>query len=772
LFYVVFHRAPLRKESLSTTPYTSDASTEPTPVKPKKLTPNHKTTTSPTGHGSPSKRSQTAQERLLTSRSASDVTEFNLSFSPNKTNVKTVKSPDKALSPAGSFDHELGELERQLTDTRKSIDAKFYKSLANSASPFFRPSKTSGLVSPTENSAFSSNTDYSLLTLRAHDNSDDSRSQGSSSSRQSAVVHKRYPSDGPLLPPHSSDKHIQYASSSEGTESTIKSSFEPLKFSDSPRSISPSLGSSRGAMFEESTAYITPSSPTKRSLRNADPITFEISAKGGQVTQVKPSISAVEEAKNSADSLTGSLSDSGILDKRFSSSREALISDGDGPNRKGSLVTTKVRDASDIIHERSYGRDSPVHRDVIIRKQNSVDHTNAPTGGEHNKLTQRFSHQSSAKASKEIEKPIATKAAQKSPLSARDTAFVKALGSAARNKASKEQGNTSGAQKTRSNIILDDSLTDTFAKLESAFAMKLPSPDSNSRDDKRKRRRNTKRRSRNYEPPSTDSSDDDDSSPDTWRRGGIRIQLKRNDDPETASIASSKSEAEQSLEAAISDFHQSLSTMPEKNKNRNSGPFYSSDQSEPTEAPVAPTRSSRPPHVRYTNNRETRSKSQDFSSSGRVLKDNSCTRSTGSFENPTKRRSEAKITLTSLRPWSPPLKRVEPSASIVKNVKNSSKPKALVIPKEHNNKERRNVQEEVVELEEQIITETVKIEDQLSPLPGILPRPLSSREHSRYTNSLPGRSNKRRKNSSRQQQQQHLRSKSSKFLIGMFSYKL
>ena len=700
ILFVVFHRVPLRKESLSTTPYTSDASTELTPVKPKKLTLN---ATTPAAHGSPNKRSQTAQERLLTSRSATDVTEYNTAFSPSKANVKAVKSPDKALSPAGSFDHELGELERQLTDTRKSIDAKFYKSLANSQSPFFRPSKSSNLVSPTE------------------------------------------------------------YSSSEGTESTIKSTFQPLKFSDSPRSTSPSLGNPRGVALEQSTSYITPSSPSKRSLRNAEPITFEISAKGSQVTQIKPANSVVEETKNSGDSLTGSLSDSGLLDKRFSGSREALISDSDVPSRKGSLVTTKVRDASDIIHERSYGRDSPVHRDVVMRKSHPADHANAPpTSGEHHKVTQRLSHQSTAKATKEVEKPIATKAAaQRSPLSARDTAFVKALGSAARNKASKEHGG-------RTNIILDDSLTDTFAKLESAFALKSPSPDPNSRDDKRKKRRNPKRRSRNYEPPSTDSSDDDDSSPDTWRRGGIRIQLKRNDDPETASIASSKSEAEQSLEAAISDFHQSLSTMPEKNKNRNSGPFYSSDQSEPAEAPVVPKRSSRPPHVRYTHARETRSKSQDFSSSGRVLKGNECTRSTGSFQNPTKRRSEAKITLTSLRPWSPPLKRVEPSANIVKNVKNSSKPKALIIPKEHNNKERRAT-EEVVEPEQQIVTETVNIEDQLSPLPGNLPRPLSNRENSRYTNSLPGRSNKHRKSNRQQQQKQHLRSKSSKLFVCLFS---
>ena len=155
----------------------------------------------------------------------------------------------------------------------------------------------------------------------------------------------------------------------------------------------------------------------------------------------------------------------------------------------------------------------------------------------------------------------------------------------------------------------------------------------------------------------------------------MRIQLRsRNEDPDTCSITSNKSEAEQSLEAAISDFHNSLSTMPQKNSKCQS--LHSSDQSE--DAPKVPSRPTRP-HSRYNNTRENRSKSIDFTSSRPLTGLES--KSVGNVEQ-VKRRSEAKITLTSARPWSPPLKRVEPSANIRHNV-SKGKPKALAVSYTH-----------------------------------------------------------------------------------------
>ncbi|XP_066916248.1 signal-induced proliferation-associated 1-like protein 1 isoform X2 [Clytia hemisphaerica] len=776
--------APLRKESISSTPYTSDASVEPTPPKP--ISKSTRLSATPAKRPPPGK---VGQERFLTSRSASDFSELSSPYSsskPKPTPTVTIRTPEKALSPVGSFDHELGELERQLTDTRKSIDAKFYKSLANSSSPFFRPSKTAGLSSP----SFDEENDFQITGVLSQESSDD---HAPSSNRSSIKIPSRQTSEVQSTPIH------QYASSSDGHESSNR--FKPLKFSQSPRtspqserrsfkkrneSMEQAMRNPRSSR-QETSVYITPTSPTKgRSYGNAEPITFEIHAKEGHVTQVKPT-----EEKKSADSAnSGSFSDSGILDKKMSSSREAIISDSDGPNRKGSLVKTKVREAAEIIHERSYGRNSPVPRDIVIsRKTHSVDHTNAPSN-EHSKLSQRFSHQhqsttpggaadlSKSTSIKEDEKvkekdvfPKVNRIQHSPKLSARDSALVKAVGSAARNKQSTRDHQTPTHQSGTSKVILDDSLTDTFAKLESAFALKSPKTDAQARDsEKRKRRRNFKRRSRNFEPPSTDSSADEDSSPDARRKSnGIRIQLKnRNDDPETCSIASNKSEAEQSLEAAISDFHYSLSSMPEKNKHRNSGPFYSSDQSEETsKVPARP----RPPQARYLVGRETRSKSQDFTAASRPLTGLE-SKSTGNVDQ-TKRRSEAKITLTSARPWSPPSsKRVEPSANIRQNVSNSNsmkkqstKPKALVLSKdEHKRKEKRskslpNQQEEIFVVEEQIITET-SIEDQLSPLPADLPRPLSREPASRYTNSLPGRSKRRRSHAQSPEHQKHLRSKS------------
>lgn len=726
---------PFRKESFSTS-YTSDTSTEPTPTKP------IKTTAQPTNS-----YSRSHQERLLTSRSASDICEVNHVSFASEIN----KPPEKQFSPTGSFDHELGELERQLTDTRKSIDAKFYKSLANSSSPFFRSAKPDSPLSPTKEKLFP------LATQKPQDSENDAQHSGVYRIRKTNIYTGRS-SDSQV-----SDKNY---SSSEGTESTIKSTFEPLKFKDTSHvmlrndSLQNAMEQPR-KMEESSSVFITPSTPTKlQKLRKVDPITFEIHAKGGQVMQLKQMDKEEKPPITRSSENVGNISDSSSgLDKKKRSSHEGLISDSDVPNRKGSLVKTKVRDASDIIHERSYGRDSPVSRDFFNRKSQSIDHSSSNTNPEHAKLGQRFSYQPqkitmTSTTAKDLEK-TKTKAMHLSPKSSpRNTALVKALGSAARNKAMKENTPNQG-QKIRSKIILDDSLTDTFAKLESAFAMKpSPSPDTTAREEKRKRRHKHKRRSRNYEPPSSDSSYDDDSSPDTRRRGGgLRIQLKKNDDPETSSLTS-KSEAEQSLEAAISDFHMSLSTMPDKKDDlkasKNSASIYSSsDQNESSEPPKIPIRSSRPPHARYSQTRETRSKSQDLSSNRRQLTGLACTRSTDNVENNARRRSEAKI---SLRPWSPPLNKVEPSASILQNVINS-KPKPLVIQ----NKKEPQTTEEVVEVEEHIVTETC-IEDQLSPLPGIPPRPLS-RGTSRCTNSLPGRSHKRRK-SAQAMGQQHLRSKS------------
>lgn len=792
-FYLL--RAPLRKESFSSNHYTSDASTEPTPQKPKSA----RLSATPAKRPPPGRINQ--QERILTSRSATDVTSGLAALPYNSCGVNiTIKTPEKLLSPVGSFDHELGELERQLTDTRKSIDAKFYKSLANSSSPFFRPSKGGGprLSSPSDYSTFSEENDFpvvpgapvpSFMSSKSQDGGADDLTAGTSSnSRKSSGV---------------------------GATTRIfhsEVSFEPLKFTSGassppqqPNAVSPPQRKLRNrnesmeqAMrnprksVEESTAFITPASPTKntpRHLRNAEPITFEIHAKGGQVTQVK------QHNNTTVDS--GSFSDSGILlDKKLNGeSGEFLLSDNDGPNRKGSLVKTKVREASDIIHERSYGRNSPVLRDVISRKTYSVDHTNA---NDHAKLSQRFSHQSQSQGSNkphtsaiQEDRSSSNKDKQQTPssslnkslsnlnkpnspkLNARDSVLVKALGSAARHKTQVSDPGVSTSPRrsvsyaNSNKIILDDSLTDTFAKLESAFSLKPSTPDSSvsARDERRKKRRSyAKRRSRNFEPSSTDSSGDENSSGDSRRRSnGLRIQLKsRHDDPDSCSIASNKSEAEQSLEAAISDFHNSLSTMPQKSKNSS---FCSSDQSE--DAPKVPSRS-RPPNTQNNNNaRENRSKSIDFTTSSRVLTGLE-SKSVGNVEQ-VKRRSEAKITLTSARPWSPPLKRAQPSANIRQNVSKGARPKALVLVK--NNKDtssRKQTSEEIFEVEEQIITET-SVEDQLSPLPvGVIsPRnPSVVPHHSRYTNSLPGRSKKRRSSHrSDRERPQPLRSKSSKLHV-------
>lgn len=716
-----------------------------------------------------------SQERLLTSRSASDVTEISLPFStmPQKVVIPSKRDP---ISPTTSFDHELGELERQLTNTRKSIDAKFYKSLANSSSPFFRPSKPPGLMSPEETSQSENE-----LIRRSEDSADENTSDLTTGHNTAAIFDN------------------DFSVSMNPDESVIRMpKTEPLRYHDDDPGDPPKVPKRRESLDvslestkrEESTVYITPASPSKtprQVLRNAEPITFEIDAKGGHVKKLDTaSVFSDEKISSKApdhERSESSASDFTVEVRMKSGSRETLI-DSDS-SRKGNLVRTKVRDASDIIYERSKGRESPVntHREIKVRA--SVDHTaSMEPNNEHSKLTQKHSHdarlETSSPALEHEEKPPKVKTHPSPKLHAREN-IVKALGGIA-SRSNKAFKSPSVDKKGKPGVILDDSLTDTFAKLDAAFGFKgtpTSPPDNGQCDDKRKRRRNHKRRSRIYEPPTSDS-DDDDSSPtgSSRRRSGIRIQLKKNDDPETASL-NSKSEAEQSLEAAISDFHISLSSMPERkasHKRTYSTPYYppyNSDNND-ANAPRVLNRS-RPSSHRNSYGREQRSKSQDFTPpSRRPLSDYSGSSSKNSDrerESSTKKRSEAKISLTSLKPWSPPLRRVEPSSSIMQHVKENStsqkrghvtKPKCLTI----DTKACANSKDEVIEYEEQIITETIAVEDQLSPLPGgPSPRPIKFNS-SRYTNSLPGRSHKRRKAAAQKNAEETgLRSKSSKFVI-------
>lgn len=724
------------------------------------------------------------------------------------------------LSPEHSFDHELGELERQLTNTRKSIDAKFYKSLANSSSPFFRPSKPPGLMSPVEAISGGNQAENEFIPIdrRSIDSGDDS---STNVMRNSAAYIQRISSD--------SDKLSAQLSSNEGVEKpSTKKLFEPLRYHDDEPVTKPTATpitqnvTKRKESLEieinkqtESTAFITPASPVKpprQVLKNAQPITFKIDAKGGMVKKLEKSSSdeklIQKESQGKEHDHLENFSDHAI-DRVKSGSRETLLSDNE-ISRRGNLVTTMVRDAAEIINERGKGRDSPVtirldgkgadspvnarRSDVKMRK--SVDHTifMKDPHSEHSKLTQRYSHgsrlpPSSSQSMDAEEKRLSTQPNKSPKLNAREN-ILKVLNTAPRGSSSKTGKSPTHSLKdmqrssgVRQGVILDDSLTDTFAKLDAAFAFKpSPSPDGSQKDEKRRRRRN-KRRSRNYEPPASDS-DSNDSSPNSRRRGGgIRIQLKKNDDPETASL-NSKSEAEQSLEAAITDFHISLSSMPERtHKRANSTPFYhqySSDNNDPTNPPKIPTRLSRPSGSKsYV--REQRSKSQDYTVHypKRPLSDYSATSSKSdrsenvdsSSSSSLKRRSEAKISMTTLRPWSPPIRRVEPSANILQHVKERSssqkqRDKLKVLTINTKAKTSHPPQSEVIEYEERITTESIAVEDQLSPLPDVPPRP-PSRGTSRYTNSLPGRSNKRRR-AAAQKTESGLRSKSSECILVPF----
>ena len=114
----------------------------------------------------------------------------------------------------------------------------------------------------------------------------------------------------------------------------------------------------------------------------------------------------------------------------------------------------------------------------------------------------------------------------------------------------------------------DESLNETFAKLDAAFGFRRHNGNSHRhnvetppRDEKRKKKKNNRRRSRNFEPPSSDSSEDIELDSKRRSRNLRKVNLD-----EALCNKTPKSEAEESLEAAISDFRISLSDMQDDHK--------------------------------------------------------------------------------------------------------------------------------------------------------------------------------------------------------------
>ena len=504
------------------------------------------------------------------SRSASDITLTSpVKFastqpkSPPKSHViNTLGSPHKLVSGSLSIDQDLVDIETKLTDTRKSIDAKFYRSLANSPSPFFRQKQD---LEPSED----------LLQEDVfHDVSEE-------------------------VPEKPIQKDVLACPEKRLNRSSLEHAFE------NPRELP-------DREFSDNSGFAVVDIPFSLKLPpviNSEPET---------VLRRRWSVNDNNQRFAAESCLTENASKSMSVETLSEKDTVTL------------LVKTKVRDASDIVTERNHKEE--LNREIVATKsqQTAKLETSSfldkqPLLDSRKPRVQLFFNDSKSEF-------------RSAPLSPKQS-LIKAVDNAAKQKLVHNNANQRN--------LLDESLSETFSKIEATFSLKSLSPFT--LDEKRKRRFSAKQRSRNFEPPESESSEDIDL--DTKQRFSKSLKRPTSDEKNVY-----KSEAEENFEAAISEFQKSFSSMQQE-KSSKTGSLDRNISSQ--NAPEIPIRMSQP--ISLVKHRL------------RQFKDSSESRPGGFKEKrsvsvPSKMRAEVKVSLTSLRPWTPPLTKLQPSSVIKDNV--------------------------------------------------------------------------------------------------------
>ena len=744
-----------------------------------------------------------SQERIIQSRSATDIASAVAAPKEGKSSRRLITSPPpiapkpgKVTSPQNTLDQEWGDLERNLTDTRRSIDAKFYKSLANSQSPFFsRPSRVPGLLSPEEsgdaddvltcaNIVGTTNTTTTVTTTT---------NATSGETKNMALLFTKCGND------------LQYPIVNERLN--IKLSKDSIKFSKigSPTSTSPGFVSPTSPTFKGFPRLISSENTKeiKSPIKSIHPpflnhlnsndfkksqLTKESDSQRNQAQEKTRTVDSsmhknmdqVKDTDRGKDS--ENLSDSSMHSR--TRSQEGFTSEKDSDStKKGSIVKTKVRDAKEIINERI--RHSPqMNRRNNFTKSSSLDTVPKAiikTGVSVAARKQLFGGENEPPRSSSPSQPPKVNIPASVPRKGSDP--ISRIREDQSQIASHDDGRTSAPMftsrqihssqlrddepgKSPDNIVkLDASLCETFAKIESAFGFKpttMTNPSVTLREDRPRKKRKQKRRSRNFEPPSSDSSDE------YIKTGRNSVRNSRSPFALEEFNRAPKSEAEESLEAAISDFQLSLKSMPRENSHSrqvsNDTTTYSSMKSSPDEPKVFPFSSistnihnhiyndGNPPKVPertsspqilddFKKFRLMKSESEGLSDRSRKSKTDtkrlcseghSLQKENHGIESPN---SRANASLTSLRPWAPPLRKLDSSENILKNVKEAQwngKPPNLDLAKDF------SLSKEDVFIKEDR-HEVARSDDQLSPLPDISNSSVNPGMH-----SLPNRGAKRR----------------------------
>ena len=509
----------------------------------------------------------------------------------------------KRLPTAVSIDPELTELERTITDARKSIDAKFYRSLVQSS-----------ISNKTDDQS-----NHSLESLKSHNNSD--------KVRRESPVGKLQKQDGKVI----LEEHGHWQPS---TRSASSCSENP---SYSKPDLSPSTQSDVSAGSKLSLNRIRSPPPYEEAInslernRNKKPVSTErgnklvvngekdmvtkqenkTTRKSSQTSESnmgeKPryltrNLSADRrkyrsqvKSENLEDLLGQKAHQDGSLKHEhytppyefignrnklmiarsesnipFSCKQFSTASDTDERHRSVNVVQTRVRDVNDVINEKIHVRSGSADQlsgfntfFTTPQRSSSVDENQK---SEYEKAVPRTSVG-------DISKGLPYSSHDKRKLRNQDG--VPDVG-----------GNDLhfiGDHPPRGEVYPittpvvnrlteDESLNDTFAKIDQAFGFTSYVTEKNHHDVNEEKQKRTKHRQKSaFSAHASDNSDGDSTNSALGIRMGGKLEGLRqrsldNGGPQLPdSFEKKKSEAEESLEAAITEFHSTLFSLPEKN---------------------------------------------------------------------------------------------------------------------------------------------------------------------------------------------------------------
>ena len=544
--------------------------------------------------------------------SAKQLIEKKLASKMNERNMtkKDFKDSTSNSSSIGSVDPELSELERTISDTRKSIDAKFYKSLVQSAMARKTYEQNSRNAVIPEKVEQKPPLPQGLQTTSARLSSDGRNKVGTPVS----IVKGTNPQEelqrpGHFVPLSRPEDEMLAASSqdeSKGSTSSLSRLRSPPPYEEAITSLerrrvkkvkttkkdsnasqsqsevsSPPLHSSDSSKEEKPKVLMRAMSDERRRYRSevkSANLDERIGPKGiiGEIPRLKSRKLPYEFISNRTGLMIAK-SESNIF---YSCDKEPGISDSEDRLRSGNIVQTRVRDVDDVINEkihvRSESADQLIGFSSLIpkgsRRASSTEPPRSMSGSTPRNLSRKTSPDRG---------PMGTPySSHHSRLTKSQEDIMRLLNTESQHDRVPFKETTLGptATTTETYASIEDNMNDTFAKIDQAFGFTSygASPavaKTPAKDEKRRKRPKSLRQRARSSQVFSDTSDDESTgsslnSSGSHKRtpsGRPRVRSHEKGKPTSQdSMEKKKSEAEESLEAAITEFHSTLSNLPDK----------------------------------------------------------------------------------------------------------------------------------------------------------------------------------------------------------------